>query len=111
MAQAREHLLRAMKDFQDDAPTNSLPTHHAWTWADIEAAVGKVQMQWKQNHEQSLSSATAVLRKMCHGLHNHSAILKMVPSENNYVSIISGAVSMIIKASTHALVQFTIAIH
>lgn len=102
LAQARQDLLQAMKDFQAYAPNQSLPTQNAWKWTDVMSTVSTVQVQWMREHSESrFSRATSRLRKMCHGLHNHSAILKMVPSENIYVSLISGAVSMLIKVPTN----------
>lgn len=34
---------------------------------------------------------------MCNGMNNHATALKMLPTESEYVSIIGGAVAMIIK--------------
>lgn len=100
LARGRQDLLQAMEDFRDEAPAQSLPSHHAWSWYDVSSAVTTVKAQWTLEHSESrVSRVVSRLRKMCDGLHNHSAVLKMLPSENVYVSIISGAVAMITKLS------------
>ncbi len=87
-----------MKEFQDlvpaDMKSSSLPT----SWDDVEAAVATVQARWEtKGKDGHVTRAKGWVRKMCNGLHNHSTALKMLPSESEYVSLVAGAVTMIIK--------------
>ncbi|KAH6974180.1 hypothetical protein BKA56DRAFT_733835 [Ilyonectria sp. MPI-CAGE-AT-0026] len=100
--QTQHELSECMKSFQKLVPgsstTNSLPT----SWGEVEKAVQEVQAQWEtRKKETHLGKAKSCLRRMCNGLSNHSAILKLIPSESVYTSLIAGSVTMIIKASAN----------
>lgn len=87
-----------MKEFQKYTPDHALPKDQPWHWKDVESAVGMLRAQWAHRSKESHVSQTMEwLRKMCRGLHNHSTLLKMIPSENNYTSLICGAVTMVVK--------------
>lgn len=87
-----------MQGFQALVPSHlskgPLPT----SWEDVEHVVSSIQAQWATKHKESnVERAKDWVRKMCNGLNNHSTALKMLPSETEWVSVIAGSVSMIIK--------------
>lgn len=68
------------------------------SWTDVEHAVSAVQSKWDSKPKDSQVSRTKQwLRKMCNGMHDHSAALGMLPKDSEYVSLVGGAVIMIIK--------------
>lgn len=99
----KSELIACMKDFQalipDELKTTIIPT----SWSDVETAVSTVQDHWESRSQgNKTSKAKEWFRKMCNGLHNHKALLDLLPKESEYVSVIAGAVTMIIKVSqTH----------
>ncbi|KAL2194965.1 hypothetical protein P885DRAFT_79864 [Corynascus similis CBS 632.67] len=100
--QTRQDLMNAMKEFQDLVPEELRSTEMPKSWSDVELAVSTVQAEWEIKTKESYGArARHWVRKMCTGLHNHSAVLNMLPTNNEYVSLISGAVVMIIKASAN----------
>ncbi len=87
-----------MKAFQALVPEELRSTQLPKSWSDVEQAVSTVQAQWEAKTRGSYSArARDWARKMCTGLHNHSAALKMLPTDNDYVSLVAGAMTMIIK--------------
>ncbi len=95
---ARKELLHSMKAFQSSVPdqlkTPELPTN----WTEVNTTVSHIQKQWESQRKYSqISRAKAWVRKMCDGMNNHSMALKMLPSEPEYISLISGSIAMIIK--------------
>ncbi|KAK1995569.1 hypothetical protein LX36DRAFT_157800 [Colletotrichum falcatum] len=81
---AEKELRQLMQSFQalvpNHPPEAALPT----SWDAVMQAV-----------------ATTGVRRMCNGLNNHSTALKMLPSESEWVSVIAGTVSMVVKASAN----------
>lgn len=68
------------------------------SWDDVVSAATKVQAQWETKATDSRAGrARDVVRRMCNGLNNHATALKMLPTESEYLSIVGGSVSMIIK--------------
>ncbi|KAI1330017.1 hypothetical protein F5Y16DRAFT_364699 [Xylariaceae sp. FL0255] len=102
LRKARQELMNAMKEFQKHIPdhlkTGELPT----SWAEVERAVLSVQEErsshGKDNHRARMRDR---VRKMCKGLHNHASFLKLLPSESEYASLISGTVTVFMKASVN----------
>lgn len=95
-----------MKSFQRLVPehmrTTSLPT----SWAEVEFAVSEVQAQWDTKvKETHVGRAKEWIRKMGNGMQNHSMALNMLPSSSEYVSLVAGAVAMIIKVWTFDLLR------
>lgn len=89
-----------MAAFQALVPEDLKTTQIPKSWADVELAVSTVQVRWEAKTKESPTARTRHrIRKMCVGLHNHSAALDMLPTSNEYVSLIAGAVTMIIKVS------------
>ncbi|KAK2767721.1 hypothetical protein FQN54_003879 [Arachnomyces sp. PD_36] len=99
----RQELLQSMKKFQALVPeefrsTTVVPR----SWSDVERAVSAVQSKWDSKPKDSQVSRTKQwLRKMCNGMNDHSAALNMLPKDSEYVSLVGGAVIMIIKASAN----------
>jgi len=101
---AKQELLQSMNSFQRLVPehmrTTSLPT----SWAEVELAVSEVQAQWDTKIKVTrIGQAKEWVRKMCNGMNNHSTALNMLPSGSEYVSLVAGAVTMIIKVWTFNL--------
>lgn len=89
-----------MQSFQSLIPEELRTTVIPRSWSDVDAAVSSVQKHWEcQSQGNKTSQAKAWFRKMCNGLHNHKALLDLLPKESEYVSVIAGAVTMIIKVS------------
>lgn len=88
-----------MRSFQALVPeelagTTTVPK----SWSDVEHAVSTVQAKWDTKIKDSRVGRTKQwIRKMCNGLHDHSAALSMLPKDSEYVSLVGGAVVMIIK--------------
>jgi hypothetical protein len=87
-----------MKRFQDLVPgaprNNELPT----SWDEVRSAALDAQAGWETKMKEGRASkAREWIRKMCNGLNNHATALKMLPTETEYVSVIAGAVTMVIK--------------
>lgn len=94
---AKRQLLESMENFQALVPwtrDSEMPT----SWDDVVSAATKVQAQWETKAKDSRAGrARDVVRRMCNGLNNHATALKMLPTESEYLSIVGGSVSMIIK--------------
>lgn len=89
-----------MNKFQEVASNHSENKSFPRNWDEVKATVAEVEAQWDQRHRDTRTGrAKDYLRKMGNAMNNHSSALKMLPSEDNYMSVISGSVSMIIKAS------------
>ncbi|KAH7139864.1 hypothetical protein B0J13DRAFT_677009 [Dactylonectria estremocensis] len=102
LLKTQQQLFDSMKEFQKLVPGQCAATTTFTSWADVERVVQDVQTQWDiRTKETHLGKAKNCLRKMCNGLNNHSATLKMLPSESVYTSLIAGSVAMIIKASAN----------
>jgi hypothetical protein len=95
-----------MKRFQDLVPgaprNNELPT----SWDEVRSATLEAQAGWEKKLKESRASkAREWIRKMCNGLNNHATALKMLPTETEYVSVIAGAVTMVIKVRCRNILQ------
>ena len=87
-----------MKSFQSLIPDHLKMQAVPTSWSDVEAAVTAVQAQWdSKSRETRAARAKTWMRRMCNGMHNHSSALKMLPSESEYVSLVAGSVTMIVK--------------
>lgn len=73
-------------------------------WDDVAAAVAETQSLWEARTKDSrVGRVKELLHKMCNGLENHATVLKLLPTESEYVSLVAGSVSLIIKVSnSHA---------
>jgi hypothetical protein len=97
---AKRQLIESMNKFRDLVPGNK-SNQVVTCWDDVTAAVAEAQSLWEVKAKDSRAGRVKVLlRKMCNGLNNHATVLKMLPSESEYVSLVYGSVSMIIKAWT-----------
>ncbi|SPO04178.1 uncharacterized protein DNG_06861 [Cephalotrichum gorgonifer] len=98
---AKAQLLVSMRKFQSfvtGARGNEVPT----CWDDVMSAAAEAQSQWETTGKESrIGRVKGWVQKMCNGLNNHATALQMLPSQSEYVSIIAGAVTLIIKASAN----------
>lgn len=96
---SKQQLLQSMKSFQNLFSERLQTAFSPRSWAEVDLAVSKVQAQWDLKKKTHAGRAKEWIRKMCNGMNNHSTALKMLPSDSEYVSLVAGAVTMIIKAS------------
>lgn len=98
---AKVQLLESMNKFVRLVPgtkSSQVPT----CWDDVAAAVAEAQSLWEAREKDSrVGRVKELLRKMCNGLNNHATVLKMLPTESEYVSLVAGSVSLIIKVAIH----------
>lgn len=93
-----------MTKFKSLVPSHLQTNEEISTWDQVETIVSAVQAQWDAKGKRGLvDRAKGHFRRMCQGLNNHAGVLKMIPSENNYTSLIVGSVTMIIKVSQVAV--------
>lgn len=64
--------------------------------------VAGVSAKWDAKEETPSGKVKGWLRKLCSGLNSHSTVLQLLPKDSEYVSIIAGAVTLIIKVSIPA---------
>jgi PAS domain-containing protein len=94
----RQELMESMKRFQDLVPGELKTTPLPRKWSDVEFAISEVQARWDvRSKETNIARAKEWVRKMCNGMNNHSTALEMLPKESEYVSLVAGSVTMIIK--------------
>ncbi|KAH8658137.1 hypothetical protein BX600DRAFT_500135 [Xylariales sp. PMI_506] len=98
----QKELEKTMRKFQASLPAGPSNSPIPTCWKDVESAVSDVQAQWDAKASSSQAGRVKTkLRKMCEGLHNHSNALKILPSESEYVSVIAGSITMVVKASVN----------
>lgn len=96
---AKTQLLESMRKFQELVP-GARTNEPSACWDDVMLAATKVQAQWETKAKDSRAGrARELVRKMCNGLNNHATAMKMLPTESEYLSVVGGSVSMIIKVS------------
>jgi hypothetical protein len=68
------------------------------TWEDVIAVVEKTRenLERKQN-KGKFRQATKHLRSFCNGIKHHSTALKLLPTSNQYVSVLYGALATVIQ--------------
>ncbi|KDN64255.1 hypothetical protein CSUB01_01348 [Colletotrichum sublineola] len=99
---AERELRQVMQSFQALVPNHLSEATSPRSWDDVMQAVTTVQAQWDSKYiDSNIERAKERVRKMCNGLNNHSTALKMLPSETEWVSVIAGTVSMVVKASAN----------
>jgi hypothetical protein len=97
LMKARQGLSQAMQEFRLAVPEACDRIGRSCTISDVQRIIAQVQEQWdKKDTTNKFGRAKALFHKICNGIHNHSAALKLIPSENNYVSVLSGAINMIV---------------
>ena len=93
---AKQQLLESMKKFR--ALTAGSKGTEVTCWDDVASAAAVALSQWEAKAKDSrVGRVKEWVRKMCNGMNNHATALKMLPSESEYVSLVAGSVSMIIK--------------
>ncbi|KAH8894174.1 hypothetical protein GQ53DRAFT_839826 [Thozetella sp. PMI_491] len=98
----RSKLLQAMKNFRSLSQKHTEQALLPTSWEDVNLVISEIQAKWDtKNQESRMTRIKSGFRKLCDGIRNHSAALEMLPSESEYVSVISGCISMILKASAN----------
>lgn len=82
------------EDLKDDKPGGYQ------TWQDVSDVVGRVRSKWEKRKEgNKFKQATTYFRKICTTINDHSNILKLLPTESEYVALLSGSLVVVIKVS------------
>ncbi|KFA70589.1 hypothetical protein S40285_04684 [Stachybotrys chlorohalonatus IBT 40285] len=98
----KQNLMEVMRKFQDLVPVHLRKGVIPASWTEVDAAIQTVQAEWEAKRDGSrFFRAREWIRKMGNGMNNHATALKMLPTESEYITIIAGAVSMVIKASAN----------
>lgn len=104
----KKQLQDAMAKFKSLVPPHLQTNEEISNWDQVETIVSAVQAQWEGKSRHSvINRVKGHFRRMCQGLNNHASVLKMIPSENNYTSLIVGSVTMIIKVSRQCRTELT----
>lgn len=94
--------MEVMRKFQDLVPVHLRKGVIPASWTEVDAAIQTVQAEWEAKRDGSrFFRAREWIRKMGNGMNNHATALKMLPTESEYITIIAGAVSMVIKVRFH----------
>lgn len=90
----QEFLACVQKSLAGDLPAQ------AESWQDVASVVDKVIARLERKQEKSrFRRATKHLRTFCSTVKAHSTALKMIPSTNEYVSVLYGALATVIQVS------------
>ncbi|KAI0186131.1 hypothetical protein EV127DRAFT_472894 [Xylaria flabelliformis] len=102
-SKAQQELRCSIKDFHKYLPNHLKLAALPKSWSEVELAMSDVEKQWdSRNTDTRIGQANGWVRRMCNGLNNHATVLKLLPAESEYTSLISGAITMFMKASaTH----------
>ncbi|KAI0437533.1 hypothetical protein F4803DRAFT_538430 [Xylaria telfairii] len=100
---AQQELRSSIEDFHEFVPNHLKSAPLPKSWSEVELAISSVQKGWdSRNSGSRVGQVNAWVRRMCNGLNNHATVLKLLPAESEYTSLISGAITMFMKASaTH----------
>ncbi|KAF6819055.1 phytanoyl- dioxygenase family protein [Colletotrichum plurivorum] len=102
LRETENELRQMMKSFQALFPGQAAQDVRPTSWEDVQHAVSNVQKQWETRQKDSTTGRIRDgFRRMCNTFNNHSTALKMLPSETEWVSVIAGSVSIIIKAAAN----------
>jgi hypothetical protein len=99
LGQQRHALEQAMQEFkariQKAHPRNSdVVLRKIETWEDVTSAVESMMRRLQEKQETSkFRRATKHLRTFCNTVNAHSTALKMLPTNNDYVSVFYGALA------------------
>ncbi|KAI1129036.1 hypothetical protein F5Y10DRAFT_239073 [Nemania abortiva] len=100
---AQHELRSSLKDFHECVPDRLKSAGLPKSWSEVEPIISGMQREWdSRNTDTRVGRTNAWVRRMCIGLNNHATVLKLLPAESEYTSLISGAITMFMKASaTH----------
>ena len=100
---AKRQLLESMQKFQHLVPGTKTVGEVPFSWGHVLSATSEAQLLWEAKAKDSrVGRVKEWARKMCNGMNNHAQALKMLPAESEYVSLVAGAVSMIIKVNINS---------
>ncbi|KAF4536168.1 Phytanoyl-dioxygenase family protein [Lasiodiplodia theobromae] len=72
------------------------------SWQDVKATIERVQASWEQKRDNSkFRRGAEYLRSICNTIDSHSAVLEMLPSSNDYASVLCGGLTTVVKASAN----------
>ena len=89
-----------MRTFQASlgAKETGKPNASIASWDDVRKVVEGMQFRWEQKQQDGkFRKALKGLRKFGNTVQNHSSALKMLPTNNEYVSLFCGALVTVLK--------------
>ncbi|KAI9886312.1 MAG: hypothetical protein M1823_001869 [Watsoniomyces obsoletus] len=78
-----------------------LQSLEASTLKDLTDAVDEARSKWQENKRLADGKAQKLFHKTCETLDSHRGMFKMFPSEDKYVTVLSGSLQMLVKASVN----------
>lgn len=106
MEQQRKELIRVWQEFQrlfvppGDLKHGTLNTPLP-TIATLQAAVNDARAGWEAKHEAGIGLARNRLLRFMETMDDHSFLFKFVPTEDKYISVLTGVVASVVKASVN----------
>jgi tRNA-dihydrouridine synthase len=103
LAQQRHTLEQAMQEFkarvQKAHPQDAdVELRNIKSWEDVASTVESMMCRLKEKQETSkFRRATKHLRTFCNTVNAHSTALKMLPTNNDYVSVFYGALATVLQ--------------
>ncbi|KAJ6007443.1 hypothetical protein N7540_011419 [Penicillium herquei] len=96
-------LIQTWQDFQSHFKDASAPQYLNVIpkIEDLQAAVSEAQNQWNQKHEKGVGKAKTRLFDFLDFMNDHSYFFEFVPTSDKYVSLITGVLSSVVKASVN----------
>ncbi|KAK0716573.1 hypothetical protein B0T21DRAFT_63901 [Apiosordaria backusii] len=107
LEQQRKELVRVWQEFQrlfvNPGADNisALDSHDVPTIATLQAAVNDARDNWELKHESGFGRAKARFIGFMDTMNDHSYLFKFLPAEDKYISLLTGVVSTVVKASAN----------
>ncbi|KAK4678829.1 hypothetical protein QC764_0059260 [Podospora pseudoanserina] len=101
----REELIRVWQEFQrifvNPGADNisALDSHRIPTIATLQAAVEDAHTNWEVKHQSGFGRAKTRFREFIETMNDHSYLFKFVPAQDKYLSLLTGVVATVVKAS------------
>ncbi len=70
------------------------------TVKDLTDTVVEARCRWQENKRLANGKAQKLFHKTCETIDAHRSVFKMFPSEDKYISILSGSLQMLVKVRT-----------
>ncbi|VBB73793.1 Putative protein of unknown function [Podospora comata] len=106
LEQQRKELIRVWQEFQRlFVPPGDLTSGAAHSplpsIATLQAAVNDARLGWEAKHESGVGLARNRLLRFMETMDDHSFLFKFVPAEDKYISLLTGVVASVVKASVN----------
>lgn len=71
------------------------------TTSDVVEAVQDAEKMWKEKERLGHGRVQSTFHSFCKILNRHKSLLEMLPSQNEYFSVLCGAITTLINVGTH----------